>query len=133
MPIYEYVCATCGERFELKQKFSDPPVTSCAAFACEKNQPVQKVISAPAIMFKGSGWYVTDYSDKLKEPKKADASDAKSSETSQASKSEGGTSSMTPAASSATTGNGTGSSSGPSSSASSSSSTSSQAVTSTPS
>lgn len=73
MPIYEYICKTCGERFEIKQKFSDPPITTCAAFSCAKGEPVEKIISSPAIMFKGTGWYVTDYSDKLKEPKKGDA------------------------------------------------------------
>jgi putative FmdB family regulatory protein len=61
MPIYEYKCAE-GHRFEVTQTFSDLPITSCQA--CTK--PVSKVISAPAIMFKGSGWYITDYSDKLK-------------------------------------------------------------------
>lgn len=64
MPIYEYVCQGCEHRFEIKQKMSDPPVTACPR--CE--QPVTKVISAPAIMFKGTGWYVTDYSDKMKPP-----------------------------------------------------------------
>jgi len=73
VPIYEYLCKTCGERFEIKQKFSDPPVTTCAAFSCAKGEPVEKIISSPAIMFKGTGWYVTDYSDKFKEPKKADS------------------------------------------------------------
>ena len=73
MPIYEYLCKTCGERFEIKRKFSDPPITTCAAFSCSKGEPVEKIISSPAIMFKGTGWYVTDYSDKLKEPKKADS------------------------------------------------------------
>ncbi len=68
MPIYEYECTECGERFEIKQKFSDPPIKTCDQFSCSKAQPVNKIISAPAIMFKGTGWYVTDYSDKLKEP-----------------------------------------------------------------
>ena len=80
MPIYEYQCKTCGERFEIKQKVSDPPIATCASFSCSKGQPVEKVISSPAIMFKGTGWYVTDYSDKLKEPKKSD-SDGKTGET----------------------------------------------------
>ena len=79
MPIYEYECTACGERFEIKQKFSDPPVSTCKEFSCPKGEPVKKIISAPAIMFKGSGWYVTDYSDKLKEPKKSD-SDGKPAE-----------------------------------------------------
>jgi putative FmdB family regulatory protein len=64
VPIYEYVCASCQHRFEVKQKVSDPPLSSCVRCG----QAVTKVISAPAIMFKGSGWYVTDYSDKLKQP-----------------------------------------------------------------
>jgi putative FmdB family regulatory protein len=61
MPVYEYGCAA-GHRFEVTQRFSDPPITRCQACA----QPISKLISAPAIMFKGSGWYITDYSDKLK-------------------------------------------------------------------
>lgn len=61
MPVYEYGCEA-GHRFEVTQKFSDPPVITCQACA----QPVSKLISAPAIMFKGSGWYITDYSDKMK-------------------------------------------------------------------
>src|SRR6185436_17931731 len=63
MPIYEYKCAE-GHRFEVTQTFSDLPITTCQACA----EPVTKVISAPAIMFKGSGWYITDYSDKMKPP-----------------------------------------------------------------
>ncbi|HZC82355.1 MAG TPA: FmdB family zinc ribbon protein [Nitrospiraceae bacterium] len=61
MPVYEYGCEA-GHRFEVTQKFSDPPITTCQTCA----QPVTKLISAPTIMFKGSGWYITDYSDKLK-------------------------------------------------------------------
>ena len=61
MPVYEYGCEA-GHRFEVTQKFSDPPITTCQACA----QPVSKLISAPAIMFKGSGWYIMDYSDKIK-------------------------------------------------------------------
>ena len=68
MPIYEYICTACKEKFEVQRKFSDPPITTCAEFSCPKGEPVEKIISSPAIMFKGSGWYVTDYSDKLKEP-----------------------------------------------------------------
>ena len=62
MPVYEYGCEA-GHRFEVTQKFSDRPITACQTCA----QPVSKLISAPAIVFKGSGWYVTDYSDKLKQ------------------------------------------------------------------
>ena len=62
MPIYEYLCQTCSYRFEVKQSIKDDPITSCTRCGRE----VSKLISSPAIMFKGSGWYVTDYSDKLK-------------------------------------------------------------------
>jgi putative FmdB family regulatory protein len=59
VPLYEYSCPQCG-RFELIRKFSDPPVAVCPT--CGK--AVQKLLSAPAIQFKGTGWYVTDYSKK---------------------------------------------------------------------
>lgn len=64
MPIYEYLCQDCSYRFELKQSMKDDPVAACSK--CGKS--VSRIISAPAIMFKGSGWYVTDYSDKMKPP-----------------------------------------------------------------
>lgn len=57
MPLYEYLCDSCGHRFERIQKFSDPPVTDCPSCGGK----VQKQISSPAIQFKGSGWYITDY------------------------------------------------------------------------
>jgi putative FmdB family regulatory protein len=65
MPLYEYQCEACGQRFELIQKFSDPPAESCRV--CGKG-PVQRLISSPAIQFKGTGWYITDYSQKGKSP-----------------------------------------------------------------
>jgi putative FmdB family regulatory protein len=74
VPIYEYVCQSCQHRFEVKQGVTDPPLSSCER--CGK--AVTKVISAPAIMFKGSGWYVTDYSAKLK-PSTESKPDEKSS------------------------------------------------------
>ena len=63
MPLYEYRCEACGERFEVIQKFSDP-----APEACEKcgKGPVLRQQSSPAIQFKGSGWYITDYAQKGK-------------------------------------------------------------------
>ncbi|RMH08613.1 MAG: zinc ribbon domain-containing protein [Nitrospirae bacterium] len=67
MPIYEYLCNGCGYQFEVKQKFSDPPIEVCEK--CGKD--VRKLISAPGIMFKGTGWYITDYSTKLKDPQAA--------------------------------------------------------------
>jgi putative FmdB family regulatory protein len=69
VPIYEYVCDSCRSRFEVQQKFSDPPLSTCSKCGAA----VRKVISSPAIMFKGTGWYVTDYSDKLKPPSGSDA------------------------------------------------------------
>ena len=57
MPLYEYQCEACAHRFEQIQRFSDPPLTTCPE--CEG--AVRKLLSSPAIQFKGSGWYVTDY------------------------------------------------------------------------
>ena len=57
MPLYEYECTKCGHVFEVIQKFSDPPRKSCPR--CKGK--LRKLPSAPAIQFKGSGWYVTDY------------------------------------------------------------------------
>jgi putative FmdB family regulatory protein len=58
MPLYEYRCESCGDVFEVRQKFSDEPLkvheNGCGG-------PVQRLLSAPALQFKGSGWYVTDY------------------------------------------------------------------------
>jgi len=62
VPIYEYQCDDCTEKFEVKQSMKDAPLTTCPR--CGKR--VQRLISSPAIMFKGSGWYVTDYSEKMK-------------------------------------------------------------------
>jgi putative FmdB family regulatory protein len=64
VPIYEYQCDSCSYRFEVKQSIKDDPLSTCAR--CGK--AVRRLISSPGIMFKGSGWYVTDYSDKLKPP-----------------------------------------------------------------
>ena len=60
MPIYEYQCKKCHHRFERIQKFSDPHVKKCP----DCGGPVEQVLSAPAVQFKGSGWYVTDYAKK---------------------------------------------------------------------
>jgi|SRR5579862_8461899 len=60
MPLYEYECDLCGHRFEIIQKFSDPPVEKCPV--CGGS--VHKLPSSPAFQFKGSGWYVTDYPKK---------------------------------------------------------------------
>ena len=60
MPLYEYECKKCGHRFERIQKFSDPHVKKCP----DCGGAVEQVISAPAVQFKGAGWYVTDYAKK---------------------------------------------------------------------
>jgi len=57
MPLYEYACKSCGNRMELLQRMGDPPPAACPACGGE----VKKLISAAAVQFKGSGWYVTDY------------------------------------------------------------------------
>src|SRR5260370_17268941 len=60
MPNYEYLCKNCGHRFEQIRKFSDKPLRKCP----ECGGVIEQVISAPAVQFKGSGWYVTDYAKK---------------------------------------------------------------------
>ena len=60
MPLYEYECKKCGHRFEKIQKFSDKMVKKCP----DCGGQVEQMISAPAVQFKGSGWYVTDYAKK---------------------------------------------------------------------
>jgi putative FmdB family regulatory protein len=57
MPLYEYECDDCGHRFEKIQKFSDPLEDTCP----KCGGPVHKLMSSPAIQFKGSGFYITDY------------------------------------------------------------------------
>jgi len=60
MPLYEYQCDACAHRFEVIQKFSDPHVEVCPKCGSK----VTKLFSSPAIQFKGSGWYITDYAKK---------------------------------------------------------------------
>ena len=60
MPLYEYQCEKCAHRFEVIQKFSDAPIEVCPK--CGGH--VVKLLSSPAIQFKGSGWYITDYARK---------------------------------------------------------------------
>jgi putative FmdB family regulatory protein len=59
LPLYEYLCPKCG-RFELIRKFSDPPLAKCPTCGSK----VEKLLAAPAIQFKGTGWYITDYARK---------------------------------------------------------------------
>ena len=61
MPLYEYRCDACQHVFEVIQKFSDAPIAVCPV--CGQG-PVEKLPSSPAIQFKGTGWYITDYARK---------------------------------------------------------------------
>jgi len=101
MPLYEYKCQSCGEKFEVIQKFSDAPVEThekCGGH-------VERLISTSALQFKGSGWYVNDYgtgngkNQPSKDGKKEAKSDSSSS-TESGSKTETKTSSTTPASTS---------------------------------
>ena len=109
MPLYEYECDACGHRFEKIQKFSDPLEDTCP----KCGGSVHKLMSSPAIQFKGSGFYITDYpkGDKGSAPKsdggkkaaaeKADASPkAEKSEKGGSSGDTASTTASTPAASS---------------------------------
>ena len=60
MPLYEYQCESCGHRFEVIHKFSDATVRTCPNCA----GTVRRLLSSPAIQFKGSGFYITDYARK---------------------------------------------------------------------
>lgn len=89
MPLYEYQCEACGKRFEQIQKFSDPHTEICAE--CGKG-PVRRLLSSPAIQFKGTGWYITDYDRKgQKDPNTAAAKGEKSEKSEKGEKGEPGT------------------------------------------
>ena len=94
MPLYEYECSKDGV-FEQVRKFSDPPLTACPTCG----GPIEKLMSAPAIQFKGTGWYVTDYARKSGGPEGGKPSTSESGEgkasTSTGSK-DSGTSAPTP-------------------------------------
>jgi putative FmdB family regulatory protein len=81
MPLYEYQCQSCGQRTEVLQSFADAPRTVCESCGGD----LKKLISAPAVQFKGTGWYVTDYAGKKGPGKSEGHSDGKSD-----GKSEGG-------------------------------------------
>lgn len=74
MPLYEYQCKKCKHKLEKIQKFSDQPVRKCP----ECGSPVEKIMHAPAVQFKGSGWYVTDYGGKQNDTSKSDGGSEKS-------------------------------------------------------
>jgi putative FmdB family regulatory protein len=75
VPLYEYQCKKCHSLTERIQKFSDPPLTVCPHCGGE----VEQLISAPAVQFKGSGWYVTDYAKGSSKGKSKDGNGAASS------------------------------------------------------
>jgi putative FmdB family regulatory protein len=87
MPLYEYLCKKCGHVFEKIVKFSDKPIKKCP----ECGGSVEQTISAPAVQFKGSGWYVTDYAKKTQSSSSSsdggkDSKDSKESKESKESK-----------------------------------------------
>ena len=85
MPIYEYRCTKCGHRFEAIQKFSDPRSSKCEKCTGK----AERLISSPAIQFKGSGWYITDYARKGQSDSKGSSESSSSEKTSESSSSEG--------------------------------------------
>jgi putative FmdB family regulatory protein len=76
MPLYEYECKKCGHRFEKIQKFSDKHIRKCP----ECGGRVEQLVHAPAVQFKGSGWYVTDYARKSHAPAHSDSGGKESKE-----------------------------------------------------
>ena len=95
MPLYEYRCEACQQRFEVIRKFSDPELEVCTL--CGKG-PVTRLLSSPAIQFKGSGWYITDYAKKdSTTTTKAGAAKEGSSTTETSTKTSDTTSTTTPA------------------------------------
>ncbi|MGH2354673.1 MAG: FmdB family zinc ribbon protein [Chloroflexota bacterium] len=113
MPVYEYECSACKTRFERSQRFSDPPVTECP----ECGAAVRRVLFPAGIVFKGSGWYITDSrkpapseastassessssgDGKKADGKKADSASEKKSDTATSAKSAAGSAPSAPAA-----------------------------------
>ena len=100
MPLYEYECDACGRRFERIQKFSDPLATVCPTCG----GAVRKLFSSPAIQFKGSGFYITDYAksgasgSEADKTDKTDKSDKKSADPPASSSGDSGDAKAKPAA-----------------------------------
>jgi putative FmdB family regulatory protein len=93
MPIYEYQCKKCNSHTEAFQKTTDKPLVKCAKCGGR----LEKLISAPAIQFKGSGWYVTDYSGKSKSDSENRESEASSGDKSAEKKADKKTKDSSPA------------------------------------
>lgn len=103
MPLYEYRCHRCGKTFEILQKFSDQPLEVHEKCGGE----VERLLSPPALQFKGSGWYVTDYARSGKAPSTNGGGNGKSDakpESKSESKSESAKSDSKPAPASSTSG-----------------------------
>ena len=99
MPLYEYECDACGGRFEVIQKFSE---TTEQCRRCGKG-PVRRLMSSPAIQFKGTGWYITDYAQKGKSGTESPSSSDGSADKKTESKTETGSKSESTAASTSST------------------------------
>ncbi len=76
MPLYEYKCLTCGSSLEVLQKVNEPRLKKCPKCGCL----LKKVFSPPALQFKGSGWYITDYAQNKKPEKESKANQKPKSE-----------------------------------------------------
>jgi putative FmdB family regulatory protein len=96
MPLYEYECKQCGKRVEKIQKFSDPEITTCPHCGGE----LERVVSAPAVQFKGGGWY----SDLYASSKPKSGGDGAGAASSNSSSEKSGTTASTTSDSSAGTG-----------------------------
>ncbi len=88
MPIYEYVCQTCGKRFEYLQSMTQPPLESCPADVCEQPTKgrgrVRRLLSRNVgFIFTGSGFYITDYARKGSTAEKAETSSSSASNASE--------------------------------------------------
>ena len=88
MPIYEYECLKCGHQLEVMQKMSDEPLKQCPKCKAKK---LEKIISQSAFAFKGSGWYVTDYSKSGAKKNDSNADKSETSETKAETKADGKT------------------------------------------
>lgn len=74
MPIYEYACSQCGHRFDARQSWSDDPLTVCP----ECTGAIRRVMHPAGVIFKGSGWYITDSRKSSSAPESSDKSNGKS-------------------------------------------------------
>ncbi|HEY0762056.1 MAG TPA: zinc ribbon domain-containing protein [Pyrinomonadaceae bacterium] len=93
MPIYEYECKKCKAHVEAFQKLNDKPLTKCRKCGGK----LERKISAPAIQFKGTGWYVTDYAEKTTKSEKSESESVSESKSDKSDKSEKKTKESSPA------------------------------------